>query len=58
MENREFFDIRTFYFFKRERVIRQKFQFQFNIEKPRLDLLKISMTFFDISVLCNRFPKA
>ena len=28
------------------------------IEKPRPDLLTLSTTFYDVSVLCNRFLKA
>ena len=27
------------------------------IEKPRLDLLTLSTTFYDLSVSCNRFSK-
>ena len=42
----------------RVRVIRQMFQLQFMIEKPRPDLLTLSTTFYDVSVLCNLFSKA
>ena len=42
----------------RVRVIRQMFQLQFMIGKPRPDLLTLSTTFYDISVLCNRLSKA
>ena len=31
---------------------------QFMIEKPRPDLLTLATTFYDVSVLCNRFLKA
>ena len=35
-----------------------KFQLQFMIEKPLIDLLTLSMTVYDVSVLCNRFLNA
>ena len=35
----------------------QKFQLKFVIEKPLPDLLTVSTTFRDVSVLCNRFLK-
>ena len=42
----------------RVRVIRQIFQLQFMIEKPRPDLLTLSTTFYDFSVSRNLFSKA
>ena len=42
----------------RVRVIRQIFQLQFMIEKPRPDLLTLSKTLYDLSVSRNLFSKA
>ena len=42
----------------RVRVIRQMFQLQGMIGKPRPDLLTLSTTFYDLSVSRNLFSKA
>ena len=48
-----------FWFFRivRVRVFWQKVQLFFMIEKPLPDLLTLFTTFYDVSVLCNRFLK-
>ena len=39
-------------------VIEHMFQLQFMIEKPQLDVLTLSTTFYDLSISCNFFAKA
>ena len=39
-------------------VIEHMFQLQFMIEKPQLDVLTLSTTFYNLSVSCNFFAKA
>ena len=48
----------VFFWIVRVRVIWHMFQLQFMKEKLTPDLLTLSTTFYDVSVLCDRFSKA
>ena len=47
-----------FFWIVKERKDRQKFQLQFMIEKPTLDVLTLSTTSYDVSIPRNFFSKA